>query len=81
MRKVILLCLCLFCVSFVFAQSASYPATDDEFVGPFPSWLNIKNYGAKGDGVTDATAAIQAALNAIGNENSSASVVYFPAGT
>jgi hypothetical protein len=82
MRKVVILCLCFFWVSFAIAQSAApYPATDDEFVGPFSSWLNVKNFGAKGDGVTDATAAIQAAINAIGNSNSTASVVYIPAGT
>ena len=39
------------------------------------SWINstVKNYGAKGDGVTDDTTAIQTALNAGG-------VVYFPCG-
>src|SRR5438128_795577 len=62
--------------------SQGHPATDDEFVGPFPSWINVKTqYGAVGDGVTDETAALQAAFNAIGNSNSTASVVYLPAGT
>ena len=62
--------------------SQGYPATDDEFVGPFPSWINVKTqYGAVGDGVTDETAALQAAFNAVGNSNSTASVVYLPAGT
>jgi hypothetical protein len=36
-------------------------------------WANVMHYGATGDGVTDDTAAIQAAINA-------ASVVYLPAG-
>lgn len=36
--------------------------------------VNVKDFGAVGDGVTDDTAAIQAAINA-------ASVLYFPAGT
>ena len=37
-------------------------------------WQNVKNYGAKGDGTTDDTSAIQAAINA-------GSQVYFPVGT
>jgi hypothetical protein len=52
---------------------------DEEFVGPFPSWANVKSqYGAAGDGVTDDTAAIQRCLSALG---ASAPVCYFPAGT
>lgn len=62
--------------------SQGHPATDDEFVGPFASWINVKTqYGAIGDGVTDETASLQAAFNAIGNSNSTSSVVYLPAGT
>ncbi len=62
--------------------SQSHPVIDDEFVGPFPSWINVKTqYGAVGDGVADETASLQAAFNAIGNPNSTASVVYLPAGT
>src|SRR5437879_6253715 len=81
MKQLLPLGLFVFFATHMVAQTSPYPARDDEFVGPFSSWLNVKNYGAKGDSVTDATAAIQAALDAIGNANSTASVVYIPAGT
>jgi hypothetical protein len=57
------------------------PVSSDEFVGPFSSWINVKiAYGAVGDGVSDDTAAIQNALNAVGTAGHSP-VLYFPAGT
>lgn len=40
-------------------------------------WINVKQYGAIGDGTTDDTAAIQAAINAV---PSNGGVVYMPAG-
>ncbi|MBA2761952.1 MAG: hypothetical protein H0U39_08345, partial [Segetibacter sp.] len=65
-----------------FLQSNSHPFKDDEFVGPFPSWINIKTtYKLKGNGKSDETAGIQAALNSIGNSTSTATVLYLPAGT
>src|SRR6266508_5750596 len=55
---------------------------DQSFTGPMPSWKNVKDFGAKGDGVTDDTAAIQAALNALKDTtNNPWSTLYFPAGT
>lgn len=56
----------------------------EEFVGPFASWLNVQTqYGARGDGTTDDTAAIQRALNAVGAAGASGgpAVVYLPPGT
>jgi hypothetical protein len=51
---------------------------NEEFIGPFASWANVKtSYGAKGDGVSDDTNALQAAINSLGNANS---VIYLPAG-
>ena len=42
-------------------------------------YYNAKNYGAVGNGSTDDTAAIQAALNAVGAAGGG--VVYLPSGT
>jgi hypothetical protein len=58
---------------------AAHAMGDEEFVGPFASWANVKtSYGAVGDGVTDDTAAIQKALNALGPTGPT---LYLPAGT
>jgi hypothetical protein len=57
-------------------------ALADEFLGPFPSWANVKTeFGAVGDGKTDDTAAIQKALEQIRLIGSPKKVLYFPAGT
>ncbi len=46
-----------------------------------PDWISVKSYGAAGDGVTDDTAAINAAIAAAAALNSgNGGVVYFPAG-
>ena len=46
-----------------------------------PDWVSVKSFGAAGDGVTDDTAAVQAAINAVAaNSVTSGGVVYFPAG-
>lgn len=45
-------------------------------------WLNVKTYGALGDGVHDDSAAIQAAINAAtAAVTGGRGVIYFPAGT
>jgi hypothetical protein len=57
-------------------------ALGDEFVGPFASWADLKrDYGAKGDGLTDDTAAIQAALGDLSAAVGKSPVLYIPAGT
>ena len=54
---------------------------DEEFVGPFASWVNLKTtYGATGDGVADDTAPLQAALNDVGTDGHPP-VLFVPSGT
>jgi len=57
--------------------------SDEEFVGPFPSWKDLRrDFGAAGDGVADDTAALQAALDAMRDlETLDWCVLYVPAGT
>lgn len=43
------------------------------------AWLNVRNFGAKGDGATDDTAAIQRALDKAGSGTGN-TVVYLPTG-
>lgn len=53
----------------------------EEFNGPFPSWLDAKrDFGAEGDGKTDDTKALQAALDEAvkGTKNST---LFLPSGT
>jgi hypothetical protein len=55
--------------------------SDEEFVGPFPSWRDLKkDYGASGDGKTDDTAAFQKALNDL-VKHEKACVLFVPNGT
>lgn len=44
-------------------------------------YINVKSFGAVGDGVADDYAAIQAAINSQSSTNRSGQVVYFPPGT
>lgn len=54
----------------------------DEFVGLFPSWVNVKtDCGAVGDGKADDTVAIQKAIETAAAKTKVRTVVYFPAGT
>jgi len=60
---------------------AQQPGLDEEFVGPFPSWRDLKrDYGAVGDGQADDTGALQKALDEL-TRHEQGCVLYLPAGT
>jgi hypothetical protein len=55
-------------------------ASEEEFVGPFPSWRDLKrDYGARGDGLADDTGALQRALEDL-TRHTNHCVLYLPAG-
>ncbi|MDX2230533.1 MAG: glycosyl hydrolase family 28-related protein [Leptolyngbyaceae cyanobacterium bins.349] len=59
--------------------AATWTAPPENIVFPADAGiLNVKDFGAKGDGITDDTVAIQAALNAFPNGGR---IVYLPNGT
>jgi len=63
------------------ALMASTPDLDDEFVGPFASWVNVQTEcGAVGDGKADDTAALQKGLDIINPANAERKILYIPAG-
>ena len=61
--------------------NVSPASASEEFYGPFANWLDAKrDFGAHGDGTTDDTTALQAALDAI-RPTDATPVLFIPAGT
>lgn len=61
--------------------SSLSPIVPSSTVAGNPDWISVKSYGAAGDGVTDDTVAIQAAVTAAAAvAPANGCVVYFPAG-
>src|SRR5439155_24943052 len=62
------------------SPTSSIPAQGDEFVGPFPSWINVKTvYGAVADGTAEDAAAVQQGLDELGKPGHWP-VLFFPNG-
>ena len=70
----------VFILGFLLQSISAVTFGRTEFLGPFPSWRNVKaDYGAKGDGIIDDTAAVQFALDAL-IKHKDFCVLYFPEG-
>ncbi|MEP7278884.1 MAG: glycosyl hydrolase family 28-related protein [Bacteroidota bacterium] len=74
---------------FIFLHTGIHSFSQDEFLGPFPSWADAKKrFGAAGDGKADDTKSLQRALDSLSNmhrgfnaKEKAYTVLYLPAGT
>jgi len=77
--SLILFKLYVFCFVFFLFNCQSFAS--EVFVGPFPSWLDLKkNYGAIGNGISDDTTAFQKGLDDL-VEHKKHCVLFVPKGT
>jgi hypothetical protein len=68
-------------LALLFAPGTLQADAGEEFVGPFPSWRDLRrDYGAVGDGKADDTDALQKALTDL-IKHEKACVLHIPAGT
>ena len=70
--------------AYQYAQEGGYTGTETEFAAKLAAeiprgTINVKDFGATGDGITDDTTAIQEAIDTA--ETSGIATVYFPRGT
>ena len=79
MKRAVPLLVCLV-LGWSFRPASAATPGGEEFVGPFPSWRDLKrDYGAKGDGQANDTEALQWALMDL-TKHTNFSVLYVPAG-
>lgn len=79
MKHTLTLLVCLV-LGLSFQPASAATSGGEEFVGPFPSWRDLKrDYGAKGDGQANDTEALQWALMDL-TKHTNFSVLYVPAG-
>jgi len=75
--RIVITCLC--CLFGTIAVARSATVRDEEFLGPFPTWYDLKkDFGAVGDGKADDTTALQKALDSVGTPELKRNAIWVP---